>query len=128
MASWRHRLLLSVSLGSHLLTTDRELRTETGAPAAVLPADQPVVGGLLEAVALVAHHHRAAPRLVPHRVPGGETAVRDAGLAAHHRLAGRPVSRGVTEPPPVPENISEVENISVSVSTDLQTSLGGPTR
>ena len=96
--------LLTLSVSSHLLTADRELGTEAGAPAAVLPADQPVVGGVFELIALVAHHHRAAPRLVPHRVPGGQAAVGDAGLAAHHWLTGRPVCRGVTEPPSVPGN------------------------
>ena len=120
----------SVSVSSHLLAADRELGTETGAPAAVLPADQPVVGGVFEAPALVTHHHGAAPRLVPHGVPGGQAAVRDAGLAAHHRLTGRPVCRGVTEPSPVPGN-SQVRSgqvTSIVAASYLQTSLGGPTR
>ena len=57
-------------------------------------------------ICLVTDHQGTPARPVPHGVPRGETAVRDAGLTAHHRLAGRPVSGGVTEPPPVPENKS----------------------
>ena len=113
LGSIRSHQIRSVSVSSHLLAADRELGTETGAPAAVLPADQPVVGGVFEVIALVTHHHRAAPRLVPHRVPGGQAAVGDAGLAADHRLTGRPVSRGVTEPSPVPGK-SQVRSVDKS--------------
>ena len=47
------------------------------------------------------------PHLVPHGVPCCQAAVPDAGLTAHHGLAGWPVSGGVTEPPPVSEKTLE---------------------
>ena len=98
------------------------------------PAPEALIRDLLQAgyICLVTDHQGTPARPVPHGVPRGETAVRDAGLTAHHRLAGRPVSWGVTEPPAVSENILRIENIlvrtSIVESPDLQTSLGGPTR